>query len=199
MAQKSEFFLARYPCQPRSPTRKNPIADAQEPDRRRARTRSPTRKKLKLLTFRRLARVRARGYGGRMAGATGIAASPRGGGGARFNSSARGGSTHLGKLRSGPGPGAITGAFQQAGGAQSGSRAGTGRLCIHLRPSRRRQSCFGVMSVMKMRTRNPAASADIGSVIQSETARHRYIAAQVAKNPRNDVASCPRLHANIGA
>ena len=31
-----------------------------------------------------------------------------------------------------------------------------------------------------MRTRNPAASTDIGSVIQSETAWHRYIAVQVA-------------------
>ena len=50
-----------------------------------------------------------------------------------------------------------------------------------------------------MRTRNPAASADIGSAIQSETARHRYITAQVTKNPPNDVASCPRLRANIGA
>jgi cytochrome c len=47
--------------------------------------------------------------------------------------------------------------------------------------------------MMKMRTRNPAASTDIGSVIQSETARHRYIAVQAAKNPPNDVASCPRL------
>jgi hypothetical protein len=53
--------------------------------------------------------------------------------------------------------------------------------------------------MMKMRTRNPAASADIGSVIQSPTARHRYIAMQVAKNPPNDAASCPRLRANIGA
>src|SRR6516162_2335068 len=52
---------------------------------------------------------------------------------------------------------------------------------------------------MKMRTRNPAASTDIGSVIQSETARHRYIAVQVAKNPPNDVASWPRLLANVGA
>src|SRR6516165_6133358 len=52
---------------------------------------------------------------------------------------------------------------------------------------------------MKMRTRNPAASTDIGSVIQSETARQRYIAVQVATNPPNDVASCPRLRANIGA
>jgi hypothetical protein len=52
---------------------------------------------------------------------------------------------------------------------------------------------------MKMRTRNPAASADIGSMIQSETARQRYIAAQVVKNPPNDVASCPRLRVNIGA
>src|SRR6516165_8311021 len=51
---------------------------------------------------------------------------------------------------------------------------------------------------MKMRIRNPAASTDIGSVIQSETARHRYIAVQVATNPPNDVASCPRLRANIG-
>ena len=51
---------------------------------------------------------------------------------------------------------------------------------------------------MKMRTRNPAASADIGSVIHSDTARHRYIAVQVAKNPPNEVASCPRLDANIG-
>ena len=49
-----------------------------------------------------------------------------------------------------------------------------------------------------MRTRNPAASTDVGSVIQSETARHRYIAVQVATNPPNDVASCPRLRANIG-
>ena len=57
------------------------------------------------------------------------------------------------------------------------------------------QSCW----MMKMRTRNPAASADIGSVIQSPTARHRYIAMQVAKNPPNDDASCPRLRANIGA
>src|SRR5215471_6938268 len=38
--------------------------------------------------------------------------------------------------------------------------------------------------MMKMRTRNPAASTDIGSVIQSETARHMYIAAQVAKTRR---------------
>ena len=53
--------------------------------------------------------------------------------------------------------------------------------------------------MMKMRTRNPAASADIGSVIQSPTARHRYIAMQVAKNPPNDAASCPRLRAKIGA
>src|SRR6516162_5261986 len=53
--------------------------------------------------------------------------------------------------------------------------------------------------MMKMRTRNPAASTDIGSVIQSETARHRYIAVQVATNPPNDVARCPRLRANIGA
>jgi hypothetical protein len=53
--------------------------------------------------------------------------------------------------------------------------------------------------MMKMRTRNPAASADIGRVIQSERARHRYITAQVRKNPPNDVASCPRLRANIGA
>src|SRR6516164_8414581 len=52
--------------------------------------------------------------------------------------------------------------------------------------------------MMKIRTRNPAASADISSVIQSETARHRYIAVQVATNPPNDVASCPRLRANIG-
>jgi hypothetical protein len=52
---------------------------------------------------------------------------------------------------------------------------------------------------MKMRTRNPAESADIGSVIQSERARHRYITAQVTKNPPNDVASCPRLRAKIGA
>src|SRR6516165_1980233 len=52
---------------------------------------------------------------------------------------------------------------------------------------------------MKMRTRNPAPSTDIGSVIESETARHRYIAVQVATNPPNDVASCPRLRANIGA
>src|SRR6516225_5317916 len=51
---------------------------------------------------------------------------------------------------------------------------------------------------MKMRTRNPAASTDIGSVIQSETARQRYIAVQVATNPPNDVAGCPRLRANIG-
>jgi hypothetical protein len=51
---------------------------------------------------------------------------------------------------------------------------------------------------MKMRTRNPAASADIGSVIQSERATHRYMAVQVAKNPPNEVASCPRLRANIG-
>ena len=50
-----------------------------------------------------------------------------------------------------------------------------------------------------MRTRNPAPSTDIGSVIESETARHRYIAVQVATNPPNDVASCPRLRANIGA
>ena len=34
-----------------------------------------------------------------------------------------------------------------------------------------------------MRTRNPAASADIGSVIQSPMVRHRYITMQVAKNP----------------
>src|SRR5215831_12028243 len=52
---------------------------------------------------------------------------------------------------------------------------------------------------MKMRTRNPAASTDIGSVIQSETGRHRYIAVQEATNPPNDVASCPRLRAKIGA
>src|SRR5215831_18920615 len=52
---------------------------------------------------------------------------------------------------------------------------------------------------MKMRTRNPAASTDIGTVIQSETARHRYIVAQLTTNPPNDVASCPRLRANIGA
>jgi hypothetical protein len=52
---------------------------------------------------------------------------------------------------------------------------------------------------MKIRTRNPAASADIGNVIQIETARHRYIAVQVAKNPPNDVASRPTLRANIGA
>ena len=51
--------------------------------------------------------------------------------------------------------------------------------------------------MMKMRMRNPAASTDIGSVIQSETAM--YIAVQVAKNPPNDVASCPRLYTNIGA
>src|SRR5215472_1095708 len=51
---------------------------------------------------------------------------------------------------------------------------------------------------MKMRTRNPAASTDIGSVIQNETARDRYIAVQEITNPPNDVASCPRLRANIG-
>jgi hypothetical protein len=51
---------------------------------------------------------------------------------------------------------------------------------------------------MKIRTRNPAASADIGNVIQSDTARHKYIAVQVAKNPPNEVVSCPRLDANIG-
>jgi len=39
---------------------------------------------------------------------------------------------------------------------------------------------------MKMRTRNPAASADIGSVIESETATHRYIAVQVAKMLRGE-------------
>jgi hypothetical protein len=35
-------------------------------------------------------------------------------------------------------------------------------------------------------------------VIHSDTARKRYIAVQVAKNPPNEVASCPRLDANIG-
>src|SRR6516225_6625953 len=53
--------------------------------------------------------------------------------------------------------------------------------------------------MMKMRMRNPAASTDIDSVIQNETARHRYIAVQLTTNPPNDVASCPRLRANIGA
>src|SRR6516165_2549548 len=52
---------------------------------------------------------------------------------------------------------------------------------------------------MKMRTRNPAANTDIGSVIQNETARDRYISVQVITNPPNDVASCPRLRANIGS
>ena len=50
-----------------------------------------------------------------------------------------------------------------------------------------------------MRTRNPAASADSASVIHRDTAKVRYIAAQVTENPPSDVASCPRLRANIGA
>ena len=41
----------------------------------------------------------------------------------------------------------------------------------------------------------PPASADIGSVIHSDTARQRYIAVQVAKTQPNEVASCPRLRA----
>ena len=57
------------------------------------------------------------------------------------------------------------------------------------------QSCW----IMNMRTRNPAASIDIGNVIHSDTARHRYIAVQVAKNPPNEVGIYPRLDANIGA
>ena len=49
---------------------------------------------------------------------------------------------------------------------------------------------------MKIRTRKPAASTDIGSAMRRETARKKYIAAQVAKNPPNEVASCPRLDAD---
>src|SRR5271170_7442592 len=52
--------------------------------------------------------------------------------------------------------------------------------------------------MIKMRTRKPAASADSGKAIHSETATHTYITAQVAKNPPNDVESCTRLRANIG-
>ena len=52
--------------------------------------------------------------------------------------------------------------------------------------------------MMKMRTRKPAAIADNGSAIHRETATHAYIAAHVAKNPPNDVASCVKLRAKIG-
>src|SRR3954463_13667716 len=52
--------------------------------------------------------------------------------------------------------------------------------------------------MMKMRTRKPAATIDSGSAIQAETAKHAYIAAQVAKNPPNDVVSCAKLCAKIG-
>ena len=37
-----------------------------------------------------------------------------------------------------------------------------------------------------------------GSDTHSDIPRHRYIAAQVATNPPTDVASWPRLRANIG-
>src|SRR4051794_11847029 len=52
--------------------------------------------------------------------------------------------------------------------------------------------------MMKMRTRKPAATIDSGSAIQAETAKQAYIAAQVAKNPPNDVVSCAKLRAKIG-
>src|SRR5437879_1350656 len=52
--------------------------------------------------------------------------------------------------------------------------------------------------MMKIRTRNPAASTDSGRVIHTDIPKLRYIAAQIAKNPPNDVASWPRLRANIG-
>src|SRR3954454_22132027 len=52
--------------------------------------------------------------------------------------------------------------------------------------------------MMKIRTRKPAATIDSGSAIQAETAKHAYIAAQVAKNPPNDVVSCAKLRAKIG-
>src|SRR3954465_5575942 len=51
--------------------------------------------------------------------------------------------------------------------------------------------------MMKMRTRKPAAMIDSGSAIQAETAKHAYIAAQVAKNPPNDVVSCAKLRAKM--
>src|SRR4051794_32752192 len=51
---------------------------------------------------------------------------------------------------------------------------------------------------MKMRTRKPAAMVDSGNAIQAETSKHAYIATQVAKNPPNDVVSCPKLRAKIG-
>src|ERR1044071_3672283 len=52
--------------------------------------------------------------------------------------------------------------------------------------------------MMKMRTRKPAAIVDSGNAIQAEISKHAYIAAQVAKNPPNDVASCAKLRARIG-
>ena len=52
--------------------------------------------------------------------------------------------------------------------------------------------------MMKIRTRKPAASADNGKASHSDTDRHKYMAAQVAKNPPNDVESCPRLRASAG-
>src|SRR3954454_22547561 len=52
--------------------------------------------------------------------------------------------------------------------------------------------------MMKMRTRKPAATIDSGSAIQAETSKHAYIAAQVAKNPPNDVVSCAKLRAKMG-
>ena len=39
---------------------------------------------------------------------------------------------------------------------------------------------------------------DRGSAIQAETSKHAYIAAQVAKNPPNDVVSCAKLRAKFG-
>src|ERR1051326_2267895 len=56
------------------------------------------------------------------------------------------------------------------------------------------QSCW----MMKIRTRNPAASTDSGKIIQGDTVRPRYIAAQVARNPPKDVVNCARLRRRIG-
>jgi hypothetical protein len=39
---------------------------------------------------------------------------------------------------------------------------------------------------------------DSGNVIQTDIVRQRYMAAQVARNPPNDVVNCPRLRLRIG-
>ena len=87
----------------------------------------------------------------------------------------------------------------QAGGAKrrKGLRsyqAAQGTIRSFARFDLKNEPCPKIMCcMMKMRTRKPAASADIGSAPQKDTSALAYIAAQVAKNPPNEVKSCPRL------